>query len=127
MNRRTCVSQFLVGIAIILIADSCSSIPRAVAISDEMALKKINFSIGEIDKDGLIGPPDGKRLMAYKFVIPMDQKKRRQVHRIDRSVKFFHKPSDEQYDCIGEGATPEVLLKLAGLPFIKRIDPFYGE
>jgi hypothetical protein len=127
MNMLTCVSRLLVGIAILLIADSCSSIPKAATISDEIALEKINFSINEIDKDGLIGPPDGKRLVAYKFVMPIDLKKRRQVHRIDRSVKFFHKPSDEQYDCIGEGATREVLLKLASLPYIKRIDPFYGE
>jgi hypothetical protein len=49
----------------------------------------------------------------------------RQILKIDPSVKFFRK--GEMYQCIGEGATKKVLLQLASLPYIFKIDPFYGE
>jgi hypothetical protein len=91
------------------------------------AREKIKFSIEEIDEQGLIGPADGKRLIAYKFSIPADRAKRREVRRIDPSIKFFLESDSTQYNCIGEGATQQVLLKLAGLTYIARIDPFYGE
>ena len=126
MMRRGILS-FSAAILFFSIPNSCAPTPKAAVISNEMALKKISFSVDEIDGNGLIGPPDGKRLVAYKFVIPATEKMRRKVHRIDRSVKFFDRSSNGQYDCIGEGATKEMLLKLARLSFIKRIEPFYAE
>jgi hypothetical protein len=91
------------------------------------ALEKIQFDIKRIDENGLVGPPDGKVLIAYQFRIPLDRAKRREVSKIDPSIRFFSKPGEDEYMCIGEGATQAVLLRLAGLPYIKRIDPFYGE
>jgi hypothetical protein len=99
----------------------------------ESHFKKINFNLNDIDENGMIGPLDGKREMAYEFCIPNNKAKRKQVSSIDKSVQFYIGPSgrigceDNQYLCIGSGGKRETILKLASLDYIKKIDPFYGE
>lgn len=90
---------------------------------------KIHFDISEIDENGLIGPPDGKRSIAYKFNIPFNSKMKRTVHKIDKSVRFYKKGNSElsYYLCIGEGGTKETILELSGLEFIHKIEPMYWE
>jgi hypothetical protein len=105
----------------------CSPASVAPSQSEELALEKIKFDIKRIDENGLVGPPDGKVLIAYTFRIPLERAKRREIKKIDPSIRFFTKPGSDQYMCIGEGATQAVLLRLAGLPYINRIDPFYAE
>jgi hypothetical protein len=95
--------------------------------------KKITFDIDAIDENGLIGPADGKRSVAYEFCIPRDSARQKEVLTIDSSVKFFKGSSGRigcnstQYLCIGEGGSRITLLRLAALDYIARIDPFYGE
>lgn len=97
------------------------------------AMNKINFDLNQIDERGLIGPTGGKRSVAYEFCIPRDPARRDEVKAIDPSLQFYDGSrgrigcTREQYLCIGEGGTREVLLKLASLDYIERIDPFYGE
>lgn len=94
--------------------------------------KKIRLDLDQIYENGLIGPPEGKRMVAYEFCIPVDKRKRRQVHKIDPSIRFHlgsqgRSGCSGQYLCIGEGGTEKVLLKLARLDYIKEINPCYWE
>jgi hypothetical protein len=129
---------FHFSILIIIISQlyfSCTS-PKSFSYSKQdsiEAIKKIAFDISQIDKKGLIGPEDGKRLVAYEFCIPYDKQKHREVESIDKSIKFFHGStgragcSNNEYLCIGEGASPAILIQLAKLNYIRNIYPFYGE
>ena len=113
-------------------AYTASSQSPASSLPDSSLLKKIKFDIYEIDAKGRIGPPDGKRNISYEFCIPLKKRKKKEVARIDPSVRFYSGPAGRsgcagQYLCIGEGATREKLLKLAELEYIQRINPCYFE
>src|SRR5687768_11850928 len=103
-------------ISIVLLAGTACSSSSPTSLSRQQVQKKISFDISEIDEHGLIGPPDGKRSVAYEFCIPRDQEKRKEVAAIDSTVHFFTGPTGRigchtnQYLCIGEGGTQEVLL-----------------
>jgi len=123
-------SRIQILLLLVYMSFQLSCTPTSRTLTDaarEAALQKINFDTNKIDENGLIGPSDGKVLVAYKFRIPAENTKRREVKKIDPSVRFFKKPNDDLYSCIGEGATQNVLIKLASLPYIIKIDPFYGE
>ncbi len=95
-------------------------------------MKKINIDLSEIDANGMIGPADGKRAVAYEFCIPRDKAKKAEVKAIDPSIQFYTSPgrircTSDEYLCIGQAGTKEMLLELAKLDYIDRIDPFYGE
>jgi len=106
----------------------CTPVPNGLTDTERaLALKKINFDTTEIDENGLIGPPGGQVLIAYEFRIPVERRKQKEIKRIDPSIRFHKRPGDDTYFCIGEGATENVLLKLASLPYIIRIDRFFGE
>jgi hypothetical protein len=100
--------------------------------SDDI-LKKINIDLSQVDERGMTGPDDGKVLAAYEFCIPRDATKQAEVLAIDPSLAFYTgtpgriRCTREQILCIGEGGSREVLIKLASLSYIHRIDPFYGE
>lgn len=113
---------YFIGFCLIF-GTSCSSKSISTSmVSEEEALKKIQFELEEIDENGLIGPADGKRSVAYEFCIPFNKAQRMEVLRIDKSVRFFNGPSGkvgcdkDQYLCLGEGANRKVLIKLASLP-----------
>lgn len=115
-----------------LAAYPASSQSPASSLPDSSLLNKINFDIYEIDEEGKIGPPDGKRDIAYEFCIPLEKRKKKEVFRIDPSLRFYSGPAGRsgcagQYLCIGEGATREKLLKLAQLKYIQKINPCYFE
>jgi hypothetical protein len=96
-------------------------------------MNKITFDLSQIDETGMIGPADGKRSVAYEFCVPDDAAKLNEVKAVDPSLRCtLGSPGrigcgKDQYLCIGEGGTRETLLHLAGLDYIARIDPFYGE
>jgi hypothetical protein len=114
---------------------ACGSLPPAppTASPQMRAMHKINLDLSQIDENGLIGPDDGRRTIAYEFCVPNDETKLSEVKAIDSSLRCtLGSPgrigcSRDQYLCIGEGGTRETLLKLAALDYIARIDPFYGE
>lgn len=127
---------WLIGLSVTLAA--CANVPPAPPTPspeqrEQAALRKINIDLSEIDSNGLIGPADGKRRVAYEFCIPQDKAKQNEVSHIDASMQFYPgtpgriRCSRQQILCIGEGGTRDVLLKLAQLDYIERIDPFYGE
>lgn len=102
---------------------SCA--PASILDSPEIADQKITFDLTEIDENGLMGPPDGRVLIAYIFYIPVLESNQKEVASIDPSVRFFRR--EDYYQCIGSGGSPKVIRKLARLPYIKKINRFYGE
>lgn len=120
------------GMALMLLC-ACAMPPAPPPASREtQAMKKINFDLSAIDANGLIGPADGKRSVAYEFCIPRDEAKKAEVMGIDPSLKFYSSPgrircTSDEWLVIGEGGTKDTLLALAKLDYIDRIDPFYGE
>jgi hypothetical protein len=114
---------------------ACASMPPAppTASPEMRAMNKITFDLNQIDANGMTGPADGKVLFAYEFCVPDDAAKLDEVKAIDSSLQCtLGSPgrircARDVYLCIGEGGTRETLLKLAGLDYIARIDPFYGE
>ena len=124
----------LTHLIILTVLLSACTLPPAPppASAETQAMKKINFDLNQIDEHGMIGPADGKTLIAYEFCIPRDEAMKDEVKAIDPSVQFSTSPgrircTKEQYLCIGQGATKDTLLELAQLDYIERIDPFYGE
>jgi len=100
------------------------------------ALAKITFDLSTFDENGLYGPEDGKRAMDYEFCIPQNGLSQAKIKKIDPSITI-HKQSkgrincsSKQYLCIGNTHQENyrtILLALAKLDFIERIDPTYFE
>lgn len=97
---------------------------------------KIGFNINAIDKDGLIGPTDGKVALNYEFCIPAENQYIIEVRQIDPSVKCHKKSkgrvgcSKMEWLCIGNTEQEHARLKihrLSELPYIERIQRTYFE
>lgn len=108
---------------VLLLACSCApQNPRA---------EKIRFDLSQLDENGLVGPPDGKRALAYEFCIPAGDTYAAQVRAIDGSVEV-HRGSrgrigcvEGQVLCVGSTYQPrfrDVLDRLAELPYVERIE-----
>lgn len=99
-------------------------------------LSKITFSLATLNDQGLFGSPGGLRALHYEFCIPGEAAVEAQVRQIDPTIQIFKKsrgrigcPAGE-YLCIGSTHQPgfkAVLLKLAKLPYVKRIDQAFFE
>lgn len=100
------------------------------------ATRKIRFDLNQLDESGLYGPTDGKRSLSYEFCLPNNLATIETVQNIDPTlVIYLHSPgrvgcSDRELLAIGETHQPnyrEVLLSLASLDTIDRIERFWGE
>lgn len=101
--------------------------PATVLDTPDVAKQKINFDLSGIDEQGLMGPADGRVAIAYIFYIPLEESKQKEVKEIDSSVRFFERKNENRYQCIGESGGPSKIIRLAQLPYIKKINRFYGE
>ncbi len=97
---------------------------------------KITFDFEPLNEQGLYGPPDGLRALHYEFCIPADPGLAAQVRQIDPTVRIYKTSpgrigcTEEEYLCIGNTHQPNfktVLLNLAQLPQVKRIDQAFFE
>jgi hypothetical protein len=100
------------------------------------AMQKIRFDLSILNDDGLYGPPDGLRSLHYEFCIPATDMHVAEVSAIDPSVEIMRGSrgrigcADDQFLCVGSTHQPgfrEVLTGLAGLPYIERIEQWFGE
>lgn len=98
---------------------------------DPPARAKIRFDLAALDADGLAGPPDGKVAVSYEFRIPDAPEHRARVQAIDPAIEITSGPRGRVDAgpgfclCIGSTHGPrhrEILLALAGLPFVERIE-----
>ncbi len=99
-------------------------------------LSKITFNLRQLDDQGLYGPPGGRRALHYEFCIPGDAAHEAQVRGLDPTIQIFKKSRGRigcgpgEYLCLGSTHQPDfktVLVKLAQLPYVKRIDQAFFE
>ncbi len=99
-------------------------------------LSKITFPLDQLNEAGLMGPPDGLRALDYEFCIPGDAAHVAQVRDLDPSLRVFTHSRGRancgpgEYLCVGSTHQPgfrTILRRLAGLPFVKRIDQAFFE
>jgi len=57
--------------------------------------KKINFDLNQLNEQGLRGPPDGLRALAYEFCIPADPVLSARVKAIDPTVVIYPGQKEE--------------------------------
>ncbi len=107
---------------------SCAPLQRGQSQQSEVS--KIKFQLDDIHSDGLRGPPDGLRSVAYEFCVPKDERVYQEVKRIDPSVEV-HSNSRGRIGCgphralcIGQTHQPrwrEVLDRLSSLAYVAEI------
>jgi hypothetical protein len=99
-------------------------------------LSKITFKLDQLNQDGLYGPPGGERALHYEFCIPGDVPHEARVREIDPTLQVFQNSRGRvgcaagEYLCVGsthQANFKAVLVKLANLPYIKRIDQAFFE
>lgn len=112
-----------------------SSSVYAEPTKDE-ATRKIRFDLNQLDEFGLYGPEDGKRSLSYEFCVPNDLRAIEAVQDIDPTlVIYLQSPgrvgcNNMEVLAIGETHQPnyrDVLINLASLDAIDRIERFSGE
>jgi hypothetical protein len=95
-------------------------------------LGKIGFDLDGLDVEGLAGAADGKVAISYEFRIPDTPENRAAVKAIDPGIAIAAGPRGRVDAgpgfalCIGSTHTPrhrKILLDLARLPFVERIQP----
>lgn len=86
---------------------------------DQDTRANINNLIEMIEQQALVSDPGAKHYIPYEFRIPLDSRKRKEVHRLDPSVNFTPRP--DTYQCIGENATKEKVFQIVALPYTTKI------
>ena len=98
--------------------------------------ERIKFDLGSIDGTGLTGPPDGLVAVAYEFCIPAAPEYLAEVQGIDPTVRAYPgspgriQCGSDEILCIGSTYQENwrsVLLDLASLAYVSRIDRSYAE
>lgn len=109
---------------------------RQPRLGTEAALRKIKFDLAQISPAGLIGPANGLRSLSYEFCAPATESIIQQLQAIDPNLQIYRQSPGrigcrpDQVLAIGETHQPrwrKILLKLAKLPYIARIEPSLGE
>jgi uncharacterized membrane protein (UPF0127 family) len=104
--------------------------------SGEAPVDTIGFDLSGIDAQGLIGPPDGKRLLHYELCLPRDETLIRQALEVDPSLELHHGArgrigcSDAQILALGHTGLPgheARLIGLARLTYVHRIEQAFFE
>lgn len=99
-------------------------------------MSKITFNLEQLNEQGLYGPPDGLRALHYEFCIPANPVPAAQVRQIDPTIEISQTSPGRigctkgEYLCLGNTHQPNfktVLLKLAQLAYVKRIDQAFFE
>jgi hypothetical protein len=128
-------------VALSLLAIICSqvginNVPAGESGSRIDPASKIAFDLNQFNAQGLYGPPDGLRALAYEFCLPADPALSLEVRAIDPTIVIYPGSKGRvvcapgEHLCIGSTQQPQfkaVLLKLASLPYIKQIKPCFFE
>jgi hypothetical protein len=94
------------------------------------------LNLEQLNENGLYGPPGSQRALHYEFCLPAAPELESQVRQIDPTIQIFKTSpgrigcTKEEYLCIGNTHQPNfktVLLELANLPYVKRIDQAFFE
>lgn len=129
-------SAFL-AMHLVWVAPGANCTREAFEIESAIRFKrKITFNVSTLDEDGLFGPPDGKRALAYEFCIPDTVENRTVVAQIDPTITFFAQSPGRigcrKHEILCVGSTHQqdfagVLHQLASLKYVQRIDESFLE
>ncbi len=112
-----------------------SSSVYAESAKDDVT-RKIRFDLDQLDEYGLYGPEDGRRSLSYEFCVPNNLEVIETVQAIDPTLMIYLQSpgrvgcDDMEVLAIGETHQPDyrdVLINLASLDTIDRIEQFWGE
>ena len=124
----------LSGLTLALIGCKTKSKPLAQTELKVMGdIEKFDFDINALDKDGLMGPSDGKVSVDYQFCFPKGEEYEKQILAIDPELKISTKSracSGEQNVAFGSTHKPghqEILRSLSELDFVKKISRVWYE
>jgi hypothetical protein len=107
---------------------ACGPVPEAPGPDP---LTKIAFDLDQLDENGLVGPADGKRALAYEFCIPPSEECKELVSSLDPTVEIMCGSPGRigcyPDECLCVGSTHQenfrdVLRKIAELPYVEKID-----
>ena len=124
---RVVLSRLPTGLGILMIAMivGCASVSNPQARSS-----KIDVDLGNVNSEGLRGPPDGLRAVHYEFCIPAGEDNAEEVRSIDPTAQFMPGSRGRIGCATGQilvvGSTHqrsfrEVLERLAALEYVNRI------
>jgi len=110
-----------------------TAIPQLVQA--ENPVNKIRFDLSAISPEGLMGDQNSLRSLSYEFCIPAQLTTLKEVKVIDKTLQYSRSRGrigcrSNQYLCIGDTHQSQwktILLKLAGLDYVKKIEQFWGE
>ena len=114
---------------------ACSSSSMA-ATPTVNPLSKIVFSLDNINADGLIGGAGALRSMDYEFCVPAEEARVQEVLAIDPGVRVMRGSrgrigcTTSEFLCINSTHAPgwrDTLLRLAALPYVRRIQETFWE
>ena len=96
---------------------------------------KIGFDYQSLDKNGLIGPPDGLVSVDYEFCIPIDKDLQSQALSMDPSLKILDSPGRSRCkkgEVLAMGNTQQanaktILEGLSSLTFVRKINRVWFE
>ena len=98
--------------------------------------EKIVFDVNAIDRNGLVGPLDGKVSVVYEFCIPYENKYLEEVKSIDPLLNCYHGSKgrigcqENEYLCLGNTHDKDFKSKLCQLSnreYIKQIAQCFFE
>ena len=123
---------YLCACCCLLLWAACHTRPTR---DDAKVWQKVKIDLSRFDKDGLSGPPDGKVAVNYEFCIPKDEKKWKEVLKIDADLQRL--PSKGRIGCddqswlvVGSTHRPQfkrILYDLAALPYVARNEEVFWE
>ncbi len=112
------------------------SSPVSAEPGNDAVMDKIGFDLDQLDDSGLYGPADGKRSLSYEFCVPNNLAAIATVQNIDSTLMIYPQSpgrigcEESEVLAIGETHQPnyrDVLINLASLEMIDRIEQFWGE
>ncbi|MEX0271994.1 hypothetical protein AB3R30_22980 [Leptolyngbyaceae cyanobacterium UHCC 1019] len=115
---------------------ACQPLKHSAAqVSSSSRVMKITFDLGKISTEGLVGTAGSLRSLSYEFCIPVNEKRLAEVRAIDLSVQISRSPgrigcTKDHYLVIGhthQARWRDVLMAIARLDYVQRIDEFVGE
>ena len=135
MRPKTVLTTFIAFVLIAFLSSSCSE-NKKLQENDKSIVSKITFNLNLLNDDGLYGSPGGLRALDYKFCIPKNEKYKNEVLKIDTTLQI--QPGNgnkqgcrsDQYLCFGNTHRKnfrQVLLNLASLEYVKKIEQNYWE
>jgi hypothetical protein len=111
-------------------------VPICTACADSPPADRIGFDPSTLNGQGLYGPADGLRALSYEYCIPEGRAYADEVATIDPTAEIHPGSpgrvgcSDDESLVTGNTQQPnfrDILSRLAGRPYVKRIEQSFFE